>query len=252
MFRIAVCDNEPADLTRLTAMTRRCLAKHPEMCGSVVGYQSPSDLIEALKIEHFNAYLLDILMPEVDGLQLARKIRSVDDSAPIIYTTSSPEHALQAYGVHALRYLMKPVNSRELTSALLLAFELQNKRPRHTVLIKQPHGSLSVVAEDIMYVENAARTATYTMWDGRQLYSTRNTGTFEELMAPIVAVAPFVQPHKSYFVNMAYIRSIQTGQLVMDDGAEIPLNRKRVMDVRTAYLAYIGQAQREAAVEEQA
>ena len=75
-------------------------------------------MLDAAREEPFSLYLLDILMPGVDGLAAAREIRTFDEAAQIVFLTTSPGFAYESYGVRALDYLLKPVDE-ELLFALL-------------------------------------------------------------------------------------------------------------------------------------
>ena len=66
------------------------------------------EFLEAFE-EHYDIYLLDVVMPGLNGIELAKEIRSSDKAADIIFLTSSPEFAVESYTVKASNYLVKPV-----------------------------------------------------------------------------------------------------------------------------------------------
>jgi len=100
---------------------------------------------------------------------------------------------------------------------------------------------VSLDMERILYVENAARTALYTMNDGAEVQTVCIRGTFDETLEPLPGNPDFLKPHKSFWVNMRYIRALQSDRLVMDNGTEIPVSRNRQAEVRRRDLAYLAE-----------
>lgn len=240
MFRVAVCDNDPSDLAQLEAGTRAFFAAHPQLCGTAVVFRTGAELAEALhRGEQFAVYMLDILMPDVDGLTLARTVRAQSWDAPIVFVTSSPEFALDAYGLHALRYITKPLRTDELISALELCCTVSAGRSGRVTTIKNGGQLTRLRLDDIMYIENNVRSAVYHLADGSTATGMRRSGAFEQSIGSIPDEPDFIQPHKSFFVNMAFIRTLHADLIVMDDGAEIPINRKRLALIRQRYMDFL-------------
>lgn len=244
MFRIAICDDKIQDLENLRISTEIWLKETAGVNGTVDTFRNPQELKVCLqeKKRKFDLYLLDIMMPEVDGIQLGRLIRGKDMEVSVIYVTSSSEYALNAYGIHAIRYLMKPVDQKELYSALNLAYALFNMRPKHTLLINGPDSVTSIIMEEVMYVENNVREITYRMSDGNSVVSVRRGGTFEEAVGVVASDTCFIQPHKSFFVNLKYIQAMQLDTILMDDGRKIPIARRRMTDIHNKYIRFISKA----------
>lgn len=90
-----------------------------------------------------------------------------------------------------------------------------------------------------MYIENNVRSAVYHLADGSTATGMRRSGAFEQSIGSIPDEPDFIQPHKSFFVNMAFIRTLHADLIVMDDGAEIPINRKRLALIRQRYMDFL-------------
>lgn len=240
VFQIAICDDNRRDLDQLCLKTKRWI-ENSEITGSVYSFQNPEELQECCQKKSiiFDLYVLDIRMASMDGLQLGRLIRSYDADVPIIYITMMTEHALDAYGIHAIRYLVKPLKMEELHSALDLAYALFRMRPRHTLLIRGPEFVTSIVVEEIMYIENNLRSITYTMNDNSTVESVRRSGSFESAVGQISSDKYFIQPHKSFFANIRYIHALQSDEILMDDGRRIPIARSRLADIQNQYISFI-------------
>ena len=117
MLRIAVCDDSPqflqtaADLVSAWAAQRNIPAE-------ISTYQNGDELLEANSAKRFDIVFLDIIMPLLNGMDTARELRENDTVIRIIFLTSSPEFALDSYDVKAQGYLLKPVSSDKIYSAL--------------------------------------------------------------------------------------------------------------------------------------
>lgn len=109
------------------------------------------------------------------------------------------------------------------------------------VAVKSGDAVTNVVAEDVAYIENDIRKAIFVMRDGKKVVGVRRKGTFEEAVAGVTDKAAFVQTHKSFFVNMKYIRELRQEFAVMDNGTKIPINRKRFSAVKSRYMEYVSE-----------
>lgn len=244
MFRVAICDNEKSDIETMRLSVEKWMGADEARKVKITEFSESRKLYEVITASEtgcheYDLFLLDIMMPEISGISLGRLIREKQPAANIIYTTSSTEYALEAYGVQAIRYLLKPIRQEEIASALDTALALCQTNSIHTMLINDSNMAANIVIEDIMYVENSVRTLSYVMRGGRVIKSIRRNGTFEEAIAPLLELACFVQPHKSYFVNMNYVQSLILERVLMENGVEIPITRRRRSEVRSCYLQFI-------------
>jgi len=108
VLKIAICDDEKV----FRDAAERMLKLYMEDKG--VSYQVdtfgiPSDLVDATEEGTiYDIYLLDIYMPGITGMSIATELRSRGVKSPVIFLTSSTDHALEAFGVDATHYLLKP------------------------------------------------------------------------------------------------------------------------------------------------
>lgn len=240
MYSIAICDNDRFDLSILLQNVESWFNQHKETDWKITPFLQVDELINMIdKGKHFDFYLLDIMMPNTNGVELGRLIRKKDYDTPIIYITSYPDFALEAYGIHALRYITKPINIKELYSALDLAYIILCNQSANTILIKENGSITSVIIDDIMYVENSVRNTIYTLNNNKQIINVRRTGYFEQALGPLLEIPYFIQTHKSFFINLKYVNSLHSNIVIMDDNKKIPISRKHLSSVRTSYLDFI-------------
>ena len=125
---IAVCDDQTEELKDLTEL----LGAWETDRGTPVrmkSFRSAAALLDAARHERFTLYLLDIMMPGLNGMDAAREIRGFDKAADIIFLTSSPGFAYDSYSVQALEYLLKPIRAKTLYP-ILDRLELRERRPQ--------------------------------------------------------------------------------------------------------------------------
>lgn len=116
-MKIALCDDDEKELAGLKTMLHHYGAKHHKPL-TYKEYTSSVELASQAPKERFDLYLLDIIMPRLTGVELAREIRSFDKAASIIFLTTSPEFAVESYTVKATNYLMKPVQEETFFAAM--------------------------------------------------------------------------------------------------------------------------------------
>lgn len=240
MIEIVLCDDDDTDLHRMETLLEEYKKKNPDKEIMIYTYSSAKDLLFFLQEgASCDIYILDILMPGCNGVELGHYIRQQNINTPIIYTTSSKEFALQAYGVCALRYLMKPVKKDELFSALDFAVKNKPKKEEDVFLVKTKQNITAVPVQNIVCVENISRILCFTLKDSSIIESICNRESFEKHLSPLIENFAFIQPHKSFLVNMNYIQSISSKELYLDNGKRIPISRNNSKSTKTAYLKYL-------------
>ena len=136
---IAVCDDQTEELGSLTEL----IGAWEEDRGTPVrvkSFRSAAALLDAARHERFTLYLLDIMMPGLNGMDAAREIRGFDKAADIIFLTSSPGFAYDSYSVQALEYLLKPIRTKTLYP-ILDRLELRERRPQEALTLRAPAAS---------------------------------------------------------------------------------------------------------------
>lgn len=239
MIKIAVCDDKKENLDELCGYMEAYFSRMPDKENKICGFLSGEELLKEIRNKRFDLYFLDVLMPDANGMEIGRKIRMKDQEAVIVYVTVSREYAFEAFGVQAFQYLQKPVDQEALFGLLDTIVRMVEKKHDNRICIRTKEGLLNVNISDIMYVENIDRCAVYMMRDGMQVTGLCNRSSFEKSVSPLNEHAAFVQPHKSYFVNMNFIHSFGPKSLQLDDGTQIAVSRKRFVNTKNAYLNFL-------------
>ena len=153
MLRIAICDDEEKQLCQAAAMLNAYLRSRPGLHGHVETFRSGGTLLErAEDTEGFDLYVLDILMPELSGIDTGRRLRALGQGGEIVYLTNSNDFAADSYDVHAFFYLLKPVGEAKLFQVLDGAVEKLNRRRSSAVVVTTGDGPRRILLERIRYV----------------------------------------------------------------------------------------------------
>lgn len=105
-MKITICDDSIKDLLTIEKLLSKYKTLYPDKDFEIEKFSDPSRLShKILEGKLTDIYILDMLMPVQTGIDLGRQIRMTSAENVIIYITASDDHALDAYGVHAVRYL---------------------------------------------------------------------------------------------------------------------------------------------------
>ncbi len=241
MIQIAICDDEPEILS--------CIEKQISEYGiqkkivlSINTFQYAKDLETAvLNQTDYQIFILDILMPQMNGIELGQIIRNADEQAVIICLTSSKDFAYQAFGIYAQRYLLKPPDKNSLYEAM--DFAVSSLQQRNQILyVNTADGIQKIFYHEIEYIENLSRTLHIFTIDNREIISRYLRISFEQSLNELLENKYFIQVHKSFIVNLSQIRVYDLTQMTMLSGKQIPISKSRQPIVKRNYLKYTAES----------
>ena len=211
-YKIAICDDESVHIEKI----RTILSDY-----ETDNYLSPTALLDAVSAGvRYDVLFLDIMMPRIDGISLARELREFDEDMLIVFITSKIEYMQTGYEVRAFRYLLKdqideglPKIWNDIIKELLdrqdayFSYEFERKTYRLPI-------------RDILYFEsNLRRIVVHTK-------ASENATLYGKLDDLSVKYSSFIRVHKSYLINRRYIRMISAGTVVLSNGEVLPVSRK--------------------------
>ena len=157
----------------------------------------------------------------------------------IIYITASDDYALDAYGVRAVRYLLKPVDESKLYEALDYALSYTNVKTESMYLVKTKTGLQQRPYSKIEYIENVSRKQEIHMADGEIIKSLFIRKSFEEETLEVSRRRNFLQIHKSFLVNLDYVKQLTQDSMVMESGSRLPISKAKAAKVKREYLLFV-------------
>jgi DNA-binding LytR/AlgR family response regulator len=177
--------------------------------------------------------LLDIVMDGVDGMELARTIRQIDETVAIVFITSHEKYALQGYDVKALHFLMKPPDPQLLENLIKSVYtEISRVNSQVNFLtIKSGDHRIRVPIKDIVSMEISKRRVEVSLIDGIVYYSGKLTDLLDELPKGF-----FIRCHQAFAINIANIKELNRRNAIAINGKEIPVSRTFWNDTKAAFL----------------
>ena len=237
MFHIALCDDD----ARQMQLTHKLLNNYLSLRGvtaKIWEFASAQALLNAVYDETFDLYLLDIVMPEMDGIDLGMELRKSDENGVIIYLTTSPDFALQGYQTKAASYLLKPVREVELFRALDDAFKAITNRREQSIMVKTADGMSRLLLDHILYVEQTERAPRYYMKDGSCVVGVTIQTSFLETMRPLLSDKRFYLCGASFVLNLHCIKSINKADVLFVGGQQTTVPRRSAAELNTAWIHY--------------
>jgi len=232
MITIAVCDDEKEYLDNACAMLAQyTAARHSSI--TFDSFSSSSELLDRIDGgTRYDVYLLDIYMPGVSGMSVATELRSRGVVCPIIFLTSSTEHALEAFGVDATHYLLKPYTQQSFFAAMDKAMQNVSKHAEESIVLKTGGEYQSIVVLDLLYCESASNYQRLLLRDGRELLVRMTTA---ELYHQLEGFDCFYRCGRAYIVNLDHIGRVTASTAMLKNGTELSLPRNCIAGLRSAF-----------------
>lgn len=228
---IAVCDDQVEELEVLQKLLDRWQNERNTVL-RVKTFRSAAELLDAAEKERFTLYLLDVMMPGIDGLAAAKEIRSFDDTVDIVFLTSSPGFAYESYSVHALGYLLKPIRPNMLFPILDRLYAREQK-PEEGLTLKSGTTLIRVPFSQLAFVEVNGKHLYFNLTDGtvHEVY-----GTLKEYEPMLLSRPEFMHCHRSYVVNMLQAAEFSRTEIHTFSGKIIPVSRLLYQQLQKDYM----------------
>ena len=237
-MRIAVCEDDPMQMENIESLLGMYI-KQKNIDAEVSVYTNAfSLLLQTDEKDVFDLYLLDIYLPDETGISLSHKLRKEGITSPIVFLTTSRDHALEAFGVGAVQYLLKPLDKDAFFSAIDTAVERGEIRKNKSILIKTAGEIYSLNIKDIIFTESDGHKQNIYM-DDKTVVSVRMT--VGELFAKLSSSESFVRCGSAYILNMSKIKKLQQRVAFMKDGTQVPVPRGAYQDLKAQYCEFFGE-----------
>ena len=235
MLSIAICDDETTDVEQITSFAQEYLHHHPELAGHVRAFRHGQELLRYVeKSRGFDLYLLDIIMPGLNGIQTGQRLRAFGDGGEIIYLTTSSSYAIDSYSVRAFFYLLKPIDKEQLFEVLDEAVDQLKRRRQRVALITTRDGPRRILLDQILYVERVGRRLRYCCSDGC-IDSVSLRMTFHGAVEPLLADPRFFQCGSSFAFNLQHVAGVKGQGVLLDNGASVAIPHVSVPSFKNAW-----------------
>ena len=231
---IAVCDDNPKELQAVAHIIDD-FASAQKMPVRYQLFQDAEEMLRSAPNQGFSHYILDVVMPSMDGITAAEELRSIDSEAKLIFLTSFREYAYQSYRVKAYDYLLKPVDRKQLLELLEQLQQMENASEA-SLCIPKGRSFFRISPNRLSHLEISHKKLHFHMADG-QIW--QSAGTLAEFEPELLSRPGFIKIHRSYIVNLHHISVLSPSGCIMHGGQNLPVSRLLYNQVRECYMAHL-------------
>ena len=232
-MKIAICDDETIILDEVSSYIKKYSEQSGKSELEVLTFSSAGSLLNALDSgDLFDIFILDVYIGDEMGTALAREIRARDIEIPIIFLTTSIEHAPESLETDTLRYLIKPLNPEKLYEAMDVAVEKAEKLGSKFIMLKTENGIENINISNILYTESRSHYQYVNFADGGQV---RSRMTVSELFEELSQYGGFVRGGSAYIINLNKVKSVSTGEVCFNNNKKLPLPRGAHSEIKEAF-----------------
>jgi len=239
MISIAICDDTRNDAARAAGLIDEYSSEHGYLDIKCSVFFDAGELLFNIDDEDYDMFLLDIMMPEINGISLGKKIRDSGSDAAIVYMTTSRDYAADAFSVYAFQYLLKPLEQQAFFEMMDSFLKLKHAEAGHSIAVKTADGTENVFFSEISHVECQGHIVVFKLNSGQHVESSHIRIPFLDYIKALLDDGRFVSTHKSYVVNMDSVSRLTTQNFIMADGTMIPVSRRNYQNVKKSYLDHI-------------
>lgn len=239
MLEIAVCDDNAKDLDTITKKLKEICAEMGEEC-HVSAFGSPDGLLGVRT--RIDIGILDIVMPDCNGIDLGRKLKEKQRDITLIYTTSYEDYCRQAINkVHAFSFLVKPVDREELREQVAACLQETIGHEKELIFenVRNSSGDIIPIVRlkscDILYCEYMKSQREISIVLAHEVYY--YAAVFHGLSEQLVNMG-FAINRRGSIVNLSHVRRLRGYTIYLDNGEELLLTQKRVSDFKEKMNAY--------------
>ena len=242
-IKIAVCDDQEQYIDMLM--------KHVEHYGNEVDtefnitvYNSGRKLIDDIKTDSkmYDIVLLDVEMPEINGLKTAEAIRQMSEDIILCFVTGHEQYTREAYQVEALGYIVKPVAYSKLKKLLrraviIVNYEQEHRKSGERYIEVPVSGDKRIVdVRTIKYIEKNRNQCILHFSDSEIICYESLKKMYSRLDNEL-----FVYSHQGYIVNFNEIKEVKENVICLGRNVEVPVSRRRYKEVRDRHLNRVKQ-----------
>lgn len=194
--------------------------------------------LEFLEKYHNDADLifLDIRMPGMTGMEVAKEIRKTDTKSTIIFITSLSQYAIEGYSVNAVDYILKPISYPEFKLKMSRIVSNITLKDSQSMTIANEDGLVRLLVSSIMYVETNLHNVIIYDNEGKKYKKHASMHDIEDT----IHSENFLRINSSYLVNLDYVDSLKKGFVILRNGTELKISRPRLKEVQEAFMKYQG------------
>ena len=235
MFRIAICEDEQVILDLESSIVKEW--GEASLCRGAFELDtyvsSEQFLFESEDKAPYDVLIFDIQMKNMNGMELAKKLRARGCDSVIIFVTGVPDYAIEGYEVGAVRYILKPVKPELLKELLDAAFTERQKKAEDYFVLGQGADLEKIPFEKIVYIEARGHYVFLKGTDFEREWKTSFSETAEAFDD-----RQFFCLRRGLLVNLSHVARITRTDCVLDGGEVLPVARGAYKELNEAFIEF--------------
>ena len=233
MFSIALCEDEKVSMDYESSLINEWSATSGNKISLKTFVSAEQFLFESEDFPAFNLLIFDIQMKNMNGFELAEKLRAKGCKSNLIFITGITDYAIQGYEVGAVRYILKPVKKDILFSLLDEIFKNNQKEETECYMLSQGNEILKIPFNQIIYIEAQEH---YVRLCGRQI-NRQWKSSFSEVSKAFEGKGFFLL-RRGLMVNLSHIEQITRTECILDNEEKVPVARNSYKELNEAFINY--------------
>ncbi len=234
VLKIVILEDEKPQMERLTGFLDRYRTEHPQFVYTLDTYDRGIRLLDAYRRDA-DLIFLDIRVPDMLGMDVAKHIRKVDDNVMIVFVTSLTQYAVDGYSVGAFDYILKPIQYPSFSAKLERALRMLSHREAGLMLdLRTKESGRRLPADSVIYIEVSAHDLLFHT-GSETIKQWATLSQYEELLQQV----HFARPSTSFLVNLKYVRGVKKDEVLLSENT-VPLSRSKRKDFLAALAQYKG------------
>ncbi|MCI9067255.1 MAG: response regulator transcription factor [Lachnospiraceae bacterium] len=233
MLKIGICDDDSEIRSELHSFCERFFGEG--QC-EISHYGAGEEFLEkGCGGARPDILLLDIEMEGMDGIQVKNILQRQKEKIRILFVTSHDELALEGYGKYVFGFLVKPLDYKQFEQRLRQVEEDLEQAER-SVTLNMGGPARRIRLSQVLYIEADGKYVKFHLETGEgPFYDEKSIGAWEKELAG----NDFAMSHKSYLVNLAWVKQIRDTDLLLKNGGTVRVSRRMKTGFREKYGAYI-------------
>ena len=233
MIRIALCDDSTEFLTQIKTAIDQWANTSFNMLSDT--FTDGDELLQAHFLYPYDIILLDMVMPLVNGIEVAKEIRSKDKNVKIIFLSSTSDYAFEAYSVKASNYLLKSYTPNQIIESIEELIQ-QIQLTSRSIHVSSAGVMHRIQLSEIETVEAQNKHVLFNLKNGEKLLSNEPLYVHEKIL---LSDNEFFKCHRSYIVNLCQISSYTNKEITMMSGNKLPISRNLLKEFEATYFSVL-------------
>ena len=234
MLKIALLDDDKTALL-ISKGAIESFFQEKNIAISLDAFSSPVNFLAMAKEENYRLVFLDIDMPEINGLEVGKQVKTINPQTDIIYLSQREDLVFDTLQLHPFGFIRKSKIIQDFANVLELFVNtaLNTNSENKKITISSKTETISADIDQIMYIEGNRNYQTFYLKDGNVFDARVLMGDLENKLKE----HGFIRVHKGYLVNYLYIRQIAVNEVCLTNNKKLPLSSKRKDEIMEEYLA---------------